>query len=387
MMTSSMGRSIVVISDFVDRNVPAADLDHSSNAGPAPRAYTAAERDGLRVVGGYLERLPLAAIRAGYVDFGEIWHWSDAGSSRLLSSDPFLARRCFRLDGDQPPFQSADALEFIRAFGPPAILCVWGLGVSEQILEACRDSVILYNSIDAPALRVPDAVARHFDMVLTGAKWQSDEIAARLPGMPTEILPIGPEFASPDMFFPIPCEKRYDIVYVAAAQPYKRHDILFDALERAPRPLKALCVCGYGELGDTLRFEAAARKLDVDFVGPPGVSHDEVNRLMNLARIGVVCGIEDGAPAILTEYMLAGLPVVANSRLKCGLQYILRDTGIVSDSETFEYGIIEALQRVDEFKPRDTVIERWSWQRSIERLDPYFRREPGASPAHASTPR
>ena len=41
---------------------------------------------------------------------------------------------------------------------------------------------------------------------------------------------------------------------------------------------------------------------------------------MNRARIGVVCGEEDGAPAILTEYMLAGLPVLANARLRCGLR-------------------------------------------------------------------
>jgi hypothetical protein len=44
---------------------------------------------------------------------------------------------------------------------------------------------------------------------------------------------------------------------------------------------------------------------------------------MNRARFGVVCGIDDGAPTILTEYMLAGLPVFANADLRCGLQFIL----------------------------------------------------------------
>ena len=48
---------------------------------------------------------------------------------------------------------------------------------------------------------------------------------------------------------------------------------------------------------------------------------------MNRARFGVVCGVDDGAPAILTEYMLAGLPVLANAELRCGLQYILPETG------------------------------------------------------------
>jgi hypothetical protein len=38
---------------------------------------------------------------------------------------------------------------------------------------------------------------------------------------------------------------------------------------------------------------------------------------MNRAKIGVVWGVDDGAPAILTEYMLAGLPVLANVNLRC----------------------------------------------------------------------
>jgi hypothetical protein len=88
---------------------------------------------------------------------------------------------------------------------------------------------------------------------------------------------------------------------------------------------------------------------------------------MNQARVGVVCGSDDGAPAILTEYMLAGLPVVANAELRCGLQYILPQTGIAAPPQRFELGIIEALSRTD-FEPRATVIERWAWPHSIRKL-------------------
>jgi glycosyltransferase involved in cell wall biosynthesis len=245
--------------------------------------------------------------------------------------------------------------------------------VSERILEACRGSFIIYNSIDAPALRVPAEVSRHFDLVLTGAERQSEVVRERHPNMPTAVLPIGPDFASPDTFYPIECEKHYDVIYVAAAQSYKRHDLLFDALSRSPRQLNALCVIGYGEDSDRLRHEAAAMGIAVDFVGPPGVPYAEVNRLMNRARVGVVCGIDDGAPAILTEYMLAGLPVVANADLRCGLQYILPQTGVVAPSDGLERGIIEALNRAD-FKPRRTVLERWAWPHSIAALEALMRR-------------
>jgi glycosyltransferase involved in cell wall biosynthesis len=259
-------------------------------------------------------------------------------------------------------------LGFIAAFGAPDILCVWGLGVDEAILEACRQSVKIYNSIDAPALRLPDAVARRFDLVLTGADWQSREVEARLPGMATAIMPIGPEFADPLTFRPLEgARKEFDVVYVAAAQAYKRHDVLFDALAKRPGT-RALCVFGYGELGGPLREEAARRGLDVTFVGPPGVPFAEVNALMNRARIGVVCGVDDGAPAILTEYMLAGLPVLANDALRCGLQFVTPETGLAMPAERFHEGLGELLARAPAMNPRAVALERWTWPHSIAKL-------------------
>lgn len=359
----SLAKAIIVISDLVEHQ-PSYPVQIPAPAPAVPSRRASAD---CVVSGGYLERLPLAAVKTGLVDFAEIWHHHNGPGIATRRDSDVLTRRSFAVDSDAP-FNSRAMLDFIAQHGAPSILCVWGLGVAEEILKACADSIIIYNSIDVPALRVPSEVSRHFDLVLTGAQWQSDAVAERHPALPTAILPIGPDFASPETFFPIPgTQKPYDVIYVAAAQAYKRHDMLFDALARSPRPLKALCVMGYGEEADRLRRDARDRNLDVDFVGPPGVSHAEVNVLMNQARVGVVCGSDDGAPAILTEYMLAGLPVVANAELRCGLQYILPQTGIAASPDRFETGIIEALSRTD-FAPRATVIERWAWPHSIRKL-------------------
>lgn len=360
-----MQSSIVVISDRLEHGVSDA-VGHDW----AP-AVPPADIPAPHVVGGYLERLPLAAICHGLVDFAEIWHHSDGGSA-LRRDSAHLARRVFPVDGDEPPFASSAMRAFIAAFGAPRILCVWGLGVTEDILEACRDSFIIYNSIDAPALRVPAHISAHFDLVLTGAQWQSDAVTERHPKMATAILPVGPEFASPQTFFPIPTGKPYDVIYVAAAQAYKRHDVLFAALAEAPRPLKALCVMGYGEDANQLRRQAEELGLDVDFVGPPGVDYGEVNRLMNLAKVGVVCGRDDGAPAILTEYMLAGLPVVANANLACGLQFIGPRTGFVASEDRFAAAIMTAIDHPEQFSPRQAVLDHWTWSHSIARLELAF---------------
>lgn len=259
-------------------------------------------------------------------------------------------------------------LEFLETVGAPHVLCVYGLGVDAEILSACANSFKIYNSIDAPALRMPPEVSGLFDLVLTGADWQTEAVQALHPGMACAVMPIGPEFADPLTFRPLGLAKDYDIVYVAAAQPYKRHDILFDALERLPRSLRTLCVFGYGEMADDLRRRAADSGLDVDFVGPPGVPFEEVNRLMNRARIGVVCGVDDGAPAILTEYMLAGLPVLANARLSCGRQFILPETGRLAEAEDFGGAITAMLDDLPSFSPRQAVLDRWTWPHTIHRL-------------------
>ncbi len=377
-------RRLVVISDyqegcFQDVALPlAAEFQAMWEArGIGGSASGREHKEAFEVAGSYMERLPLAFLRSRLVDSAEIWTHSRNPEPAIVSrdNDP-LTRRSFRMNGPVPPFSSNDMLGHIAAFRAPEILCVWGLGVDEEIMRACSGSFKIYNSIDAPALRIPPEVSRHFDLILTGADWQSAEVQRVHPGLATLVLPIGPEFASETMFRPLGLEKVYDVIYVAAAQPYKRHDILFEALAKITAPLKALCVCGYGDLVDTFKARTTELGLNVEFIGPPGVGYDEVNRYMSQSKIGVVCGVDDGAPAILTEYMLAGIPVLANNKLACGLQYITRDTGLAVDSSLFAQGIVEMLARLSDFSPRQTVCENWLWPASIDKLAHAIRSNP-----------
>ncbi|KAA0687368.1 glycosyltransferase [Neorhizobium sp. P12A] len=369
-------RRIVIISDFQDGDWR--DNEQNSvtwfrkqwlagNRGPPPQASRL--RQDVEVAGGYVERLPLAVLKGDLADCAEIWTHQRGATPPVYRAggDSLLTRRSFQMNGPEPPFASNDMMGHIAAFGAPSILCVWGLGVREEILLACRDSFKIYNSIDAPALRIPPNVSRHFDLILTGSEWQSVEVHRCHPDTRTAIMPIGPEFASEITFRPLDLPKVYDVIYVAAAQPYKRHDILFRALRQLPS-LRTLCVCGYGEMMPALRHQVDEFGINVDFIDPPGVPLDEVNRLMNQARIGVVCGVDDGAPAILTEYMLAGIPVLANSRLRCGLQYIRSNTGRMATAEEFHEGIRYMLGRLPTFSPRGAVLANWIWPHSVRKL-------------------
>lgn len=322
-----------------------------------------------QVVGGYLERLPLACVAANLVDTAEVWSFAGDDVHRDIvgkAGPSGLIYRSLRADAHPAPYGSADALAHIALYGPPEILCVWGLGVTEALLKACASSVRIYNSIDVEPLRIPPSVSRHFDIFLTGADWQSEEIRQRHPGATCCVLPIGPEFASDETFFPTGADKDYDVVYVAATQPYKRHDLLLDALSRLPGR-RALCVVGYGHLTEDLKADALRRGLDVDWAGP--VSHSEVNELINRARVGVVCGVDDGAPAILTEYMLAGLPVLANAGLVCGRQYIRDDTGLLASEADFAVALDRLIKTAADYAPRTVVQRNWTWPHSMRRLN------------------
>lgn len=367
-----MTRRIIAVSDFCAPSAGGAAMVSQDDAAAQFRALPLPPpaTDPV-VIGGYLERLPLACVAAGLVDAAELWSFAACEAGRDIaghSRPEGLLRRSLLAEG-AAPFRSADALAYIEVHGAPDILCLWGLGVDAAVLEACTDSIVIYNSIDAPALRVPPEVSWHVDLFLTGAEWQSDEIRARHPGALCAVLPIGPDFASDQTFFPTGAAKDYDVVYVAATQPYKRHDLLLDTMARLPGR-RALCVVGYGHMTDDLRAEAQRRGLDIDWAGP--VDHTEVNRLMNRARVGVVCGVEDGAPAILTEYMLAGLPVLANAGLVCGLHYIRPDTGLVATEADFPDALERLIRTADRYDTRSVVQQNWTWPHSVARLADLF---------------
>lgn len=356
--------SILVISDRLE--TPPAGYAALDTSPP----WEDAQFDGRspRVIGSYLERLPLACVAAGLVERAEVWHHV-MGDAEIVRRAPGMpVSRAVAITDPAAPFHVPAMIDLLRRHGAPHILLVLGLGVREELLLACRRSLRVYNSIDAPALRVPGHVSRHFDLVLTGARWQSDVVEARHPGMLTGIMPIGPEFASMAQFMPLDIPKDYDLIYVAAAQDYKRHDILFEALDACPRDVRALCLFGYGERADDLRAQASQRGLAVDFIGPPGLPYDDVNRLMNRAKMGVVCGRDDGAPAIITEYMLADLPVLANAELVCGTQYITPDTGLLATPAEFAQAILYLRSSAHTYRPRATVLDHWTWPHSIKRF-------------------
>ena len=102
---------IVAVSDYCSQVPPSIPKTHHRSI--AWRSSASSDHThSVEVKGGYLERLPLAAVASGTVDHAEIWSFagrdgeSDGESGRPLGTpdedSPRLTRRVFRADSPAP---------------------------------------------------------------------------------------------------------------------------------------------------------------------------------------------------------------------------------------------------------------------------------------------
>ena len=155
-----------------------------------------------------------------------------------------------------------------------------------------------------------------------------------------------------DVHCPLPCEKVYDVCYVAYLRPRKNHELLFRSLAKLNgRQIKCVCV-GDDRKGNRPVLErlAADLKLAVDFTG--NQEQQAVNEYINRSRIGVMCSHGDAAPRVILEYMAADVPVLVSSELMAGARYVGPAAGLVMPPDQFHRGIAELLENRERYSPR-----------------------------------
>lgn len=117
----------------------------------------------------------------------------------------------------------------------------------------------------------------------------------------------------PRVYFPVPIIlKRYDAVYTAQLQSWKRHELCSD-LDSV-----AFIYHSYAAGAESYRQQLVRSVPGAHFVNherkpaPHGaLRKDEVNLVMNEARVGLCLSAVEGAMHSSVEYLLAGLPVVS----------------------------------------------------------------------------
>jgi glycosyltransferase involved in cell wall biosynthesis len=111
-----------------------------------------------------------------------------------------------------------------------------------------------------------------------------------------------------------------------------------------------------------------AKECGVEAVFTGHVSQQRVNDFINESRLGVICDKYDAVPRAMLEYMAADVPVLVNAEMQAGIRYVAPKAGLVLSPAQFHEGIIEILDHLHRFHPREHLIENFSRRQVVDRL-------------------
>ncbi len=299
----------------------------------------------------------------GLAEACEEWKlWN--GPFQEVPANGRLAVKLFPCDDD---LTSPALARYLAANGAPEMLWVEGTEhppYIRQIFEMCPNSFKIVYSKEWRPWRIEKL--EQYDLCLVDEEWEAEEVNKHYPDVHCAVWDKLIDYET--MHYPIPCEKLYDICYVAYLRPRKNHELLFRAMAKLPdRKLTCICV-GDDRKGNREELEKliAELNLNVHFTGE--VPKAEVNRYVNQSKIGVMPAVLDAAPRAILEYMAADVPVLVNSKLWAGSRYVGPGAGLVKAPEEFHLGLAELLDNFQSYSPRRFLLQNYSLEKVMAKF-------------------
>ena len=178
------------------------------------------------------------------------------------------------------------------------------------------------------------------------------------------------------VFRPLPgVAKNVDILMVAGWADYKRHWAFFSALRRirtrGVHPKVVLIGYPIGTTKDYIRQEAELYGVADLLEFREWLPADEVNHLLNRAKVNVLWSRREGVNRTIIEGMFAGTPCIVRQGMNYGHQYahINQHTGRFSTEASLPEDILDTLDRYDRYSPRGWVMANMSCQKATATLN------------------
>jgi glycosyltransferase involved in cell wall biosynthesis len=265
------------------------------------------------------------------------------------------------------PQDIASLERHVASVGQPDV--IWAEGIHfpdllRQVFAVCPESLkVIYPKYCQPWIIEG---LDQYDACLVDEEWQIDEMARRCPGTRCYVWDKLIDYEG--QFFPLSLSKRYDVCYTARLHPRKNHEVLFTALGKLRERRLSAVLIGTNENDCQKYLEpmAAAAGVEATFTGH--VEPEEVNRLINQSRIGVICDQFDAVPRAMLEYMAADVPLLVNAEMQAGIRYVGPRAGMLISPSRFHEGITELLDRLDVFRPREHLLENYSNDKATDRF-------------------
>jgi glycosyltransferase involved in cell wall biosynthesis len=250
--------------------------------------------------------------RLGYLDRAEAWFVSDVAMEFVQHG---VTVRCF---------ESFDAM----AAASEATDVLWVRGKCKAYVDVLNRMPARLRVYYPASKRFLTSDWNHFDVLLVDDARQVGPVS-RLGAAKSVARVI--KTADPSIFRPLDgVEQLYDLCMIGGMQLTRKN---YGALTRTLRDDPSLTAVVIGkqvpEVADQLRATGAAIRF-IDFCG-----REELNRVMNQSRIGFVPSLMDAAPRVILEYMSAGVPVLLNSGILGGRDYITAETGVLAAEREF----------------------------------------------------
>ena len=204
------------------------------------------------------------------------------------------------------------------------------------------------------------------------------------------LLPCGnPDFVDTAVFVPSTTKKDIDVLAVANWQPFKRHRLLIDALIKCKDMGRAIKAVMFGHfIGGGTRAEikyrddlieyARAMSCDIQFPYSSEKTFDgrlfspeHMANWIGRAKIGVLCSKYEGINRFKMECLSSDVPVViCDDAIWTVRKHITRTTGLMAPPtpEGLANGILDALDNLSEYKPREYILASTGINRSMTLL-------------------
>jgi glycosyltransferase involved in cell wall biosynthesis len=256
---------------------------------------------------------------------------------------------------------------FARLFDLPAIMKRYYLVLEPSWSGLCDLNLLLFTQSAHP--------------VFVGTNEPRD--AAFLKSIDANLVPV--RFGNNDwvdhrVFRPLPgVRKDVDVIMIAGWGSYKRHWAFFSALRklrrRGVKPRVALVGYPLGNSKERLQRQAAFYGISdlvefYEWLGP-----EQVNVLLNRAKVNVLWSRREGSPRSIIEGMFADVPCIVRQGFNFGhrYHYINHQTGQFSSEVGLADAILGVIEGSKNYSPREWVMEHMSCQRTTARLNEAIR--------------
>lgn len=215
------------------------------------------------------------------------------------------------------------------------------------------------------------------DVVIQSPRIQDFEF---IEGLQTNLTPVrvgSGEWVDPSTFRPRQPNQKpdFDVVMVAAWDPLKRHELLFDAVaqlkQQRGRALR-LALIGYplGWTREPIENLLNQYGLADDCTIFERIPHAEVSRIVGESRVSLLLSRQEGSNRSVYESMFCDTPVIVFRHHRgINLDHVNERTGLLADDDELVEAISTIVDHPERFDPRAWAQENIGYENATRKMN------------------